>query len=349
MTDDNKKTMKAARWFQNGAAPEVLKVVDVPVPEPAEGEVLVRVVAASVNPIDYKLIQGDFGKKGEAPKHGFGVGSDFSGKIEAVGAGVEAFKVGDEIMGNGLGSFPLAEYVALPAYKVVAKPANISFEEASGLLLAAQTAYEALVQKAGGVAGKKVLILGGSGGVGSFGIQIAKALEAETVVTTSSNVKHCTDLGADEVVNYKEQDVGKALAGRGFDIIFDCVGGYDQFCIGSAAGKAGAKFVTIVGDGGGIPAMLPGILYRKVVSSSLFAALGSTAVQYSIFMNDNGDSEVAQSKRDGLRKLVEESKLKVAIDRSGEKEGGFYSLDTVDKFFAKLMTHRTKGKLVLKF
>ena len=122
-----KKTMKALKYNESGVVAEVLKVVEADIPEPAEGQVLVRVVAASINPIDYKLIEGAFGKK--SSEDGLAVGSDFSGVIEALGAGVEGFKVGDEIMGNGLGNGPLAEYVALPAYKVVAKPGNISFEE----------------------------------------------------------------------------------------------------------------------------------------------------------------------------------------------------------------------------
>ena len=127
---ESAKTMRAVRRMENGDPTKVLKVLEVPVPEPGLGEVLVRVSTASVNPIDYKIINGMFPIKGEVPAQGWGTGSDFSGTIEKLGEGVTNFKVGDQIMANGLRHDPIAEYAVIPAYKAVNKPANMPVEQA---------------------------------------------------------------------------------------------------------------------------------------------------------------------------------------------------------------------------
>mmetsp|Transcript_23000 Transcript_23000/g.45893 ORF Transcript_23000/g.45893 Transcript_23000/m.45893 type:complete len:273 (-) Transcript_23000:406-1224(-) len=207
--------------------------------------VKIQVSAASLNPIDYKLVTGalKFSKK-PLPR---GLGSDISRVVTEVGSECKRLKVGDEIYSDAIGFSPLSEVCVVPESKVSLKPAGMSFNEAATIPLAALTALQALRNKGGMKEGMKVAIFGGSGGVGSFAIQIAKALGAAEVATTSTNEDFCKGLGADIVVNYKTDNAGDKL--KDFDIVFDTVGGIDHWMMGKKILKSTGTYVSIVGDG----------------------------------------------------------------------------------------------------
>ncbi len=218
-------TMKAVVYRCYGS-PKVLAVEDVAKPVPADDEVLVKVRAAGVNPLDYHYLRG----KPYIMRMGVGLGApksdrlgvDFAGTVEAVGTGVTTFHVGDEVFGARDGAF--AEYVVVQAARNVAlKPANVSFEQAAGVPIAAVTALQSLRDKGQLKAGQKVLINGASGGVGTFAVQIAKQLGAHvTGVCSSRNVELVKSLGADRVIDYTREDFTKDPVK--YDIIIDTPG-----------------------------------------------------------------------------------------------------------------------------
>ncbi len=202
--------------------PEVLEVVDVPQPEPAPTEVLVRVGAAGVNPVDWK-VRARGGFLGEPP---FTVGWDVAGTVEALGPGVTRFAVGDRVF--GMPRFPkqaacYAEYVTSPSRQLARTPEALSDVEAAAIPLAALTAWQALVETADVQPGERVLVLGAAGGVGHFAVQIAKTRGAHVIGTARSG-KHdfLAKLGADEAVDYTEQSVEEAVSD--IDVVLDLIG-----------------------------------------------------------------------------------------------------------------------------
>ena len=201
--------------------PEVVKIEDVAKPVPGDEEVLVKVHAAGVNPLDWHFMRGvPYIMRLES---GFGrpkdqrLGVDFSGTVEAVGKSVTSFKPGDEVFGGRNGAF--AEYVVVNAARnIQIKPARITFEQAAGVPIAAVTALQALRDKGELEEGQKVLINGASGGVGTFAVQIAKAFGAEvTGVASTRNVELVRSLGADHVIDYTKQDFTQG------DVVYDLV------------------------------------------------------------------------------------------------------------------------------
>ena len=205
--------------------PEVLKYADVPKPVPGADEVLVKVHAASVNPLDWHYVEGTpylvridrgFGKP-EDPR----LGIDFAGTVEAVGRDVRRLKVGDEVFGGKLGAF--SEYVTVREERAVTvKPRNVTFEQAAALPIAAVTALQALRDTGKIRAGQKVLINGASGGVGTYAVQLAKAFGADvTGVCSTKNLELVRSLGADHVIDYTREDVTKGS--EHYDLILDTV------------------------------------------------------------------------------------------------------------------------------
>src|ERR1700752_3456975 len=217
--------MKAAVRHCYGS-PDVVRYEDIPKPSPKDDEVLVRVHAASVNPLDWHELEGTpylvriddgFGKP-DNPR----LGVDFAGTVEAVGKSVTRFKPGDEVFGGRNGA--VAEYVAVPEARAIArKPANVAFEQAASVPIAAITALQALRDKGQIHAGQKVLINGASGGVGTFAVQIAKSYGAEvTGVCSTRNLDLVRSIGADHVIDYTKQDFTRGT--QRFDLIIDNVG-----------------------------------------------------------------------------------------------------------------------------
>jgi NADPH:quinone reductase-like Zn-dependent oxidoreductase len=209
--------------------PETLRLAEVATPAPAANEVLVRVLAVSVNPADWHLLRGTplFARATlglRRPKHPI-LGGDIAGRVEAVGGGVTRFTPGDAVyaslLDHGCGGF--AEYVAAPADALAPKPASLSFEEAAAVPTAGVTALQGLRRHGEIRAGQRVLVNGAAGGVGHFAVQLAKAAGAEvTGVTSTRNVDLVRSLGADHVIDYTREDF--ARAGRGWDRILDAVG-----------------------------------------------------------------------------------------------------------------------------
>lgn len=206
-------------------APEVLRYGDLAKPTPADDEVLVKVHAASVNPLDWHYVEGTpylvridggFGKP-DNPR----LGVDFAGTVEAVGKSVRRFKPGDEVFGARMGAF--AQYVTIREERAIApKPPNVSFEQAAAVPIAALTALQALRDRGHVTAGQKVLINGASGGVGTFAVQIAKAYGAEvTGVCSTRNLELVRSLGADHVIDYTREDFTRT--GEHYDLIIDNV------------------------------------------------------------------------------------------------------------------------------
>ena len=221
------ETMKAIVHRCYGS-PDVLKFEDVEKPTPADDEVLVKVVAAAVNPLDWHYMRGTPYflrlKSGLGAPDDTGLGVDFAGTVEAVGSSVTRFKPGDAVFGGGKGAF--AEYVSVREDRALAiKPANVSFEQAASVPIAAITALQALRDIGKLQSGQKVLINGASGGVGTFAVQIAKSMGAEvTGVCSTRNVEMVLSIGADHVFDYKKEDYTES--GQQYDLIIDMVGNH---------------------------------------------------------------------------------------------------------------------------
>ncbi len=219
--------IKAIQYHCYGS-PEVLRLESIPKPTPAAGQILVRVRAASLNPIDWHYMRGtpylvrmDSGLGAPSDPR---FGGDFAGTVEAVGADVTHFHPGDEVFGGRNGAF--AEYVVVREDRsVVRKPANVSFEEAAAVPVAGLTALQALRDKGQLREGQKVLINGASGGVGSFAVQIAKAWGAQvTGVCGTRAVQLVQSLGADHVIDYSGEDFTRGS--ERYDLILDTVGSH---------------------------------------------------------------------------------------------------------------------------
>ncbi|MCH8308244.1 MAG: NAD(P)-dependent alcohol dehydrogenase [Proteobacteria bacterium] len=219
--------MKAIVYRCYGS-PDVLEFEDVDKPTPADDEVLVKVHAAAVNPLDWHYMRGSpyimrLGVGLGAPTR-TSMGVDFAGTVEAVGSNVKRFKPGDEVFGGRSGAF--AEYVTVREDRALAlKPANMTFEQAASVPIAAITALQALRDKGQLKPGQKVLINGASGGVGTFAVQIAKSYGAEvTGVCSTRNVEMVRSIGADHVIDYTQEDYTKS--GQHYDLIIDNVGNH---------------------------------------------------------------------------------------------------------------------------
>ncbi|MCA9967553.1 MAG: NAD(P)-dependent alcohol dehydrogenase [Anaerolineales bacterium] len=217
--------MKAVVFPKYGS-PDVLQFVEVEKPTVGDKDVLVKVVAASVNPLDWRRMRGApflvrLSEGLMVPKNGR-LGADIAGTVEAVGKDVTEFQPGDAVFSDiGAGGF--AEYVAVPEKLLVHKPENVSFADAAAVPVAGLTALQGLRDKANLQAGQHVVVNGASGGVGTYAVQIAKAWGAEvTAVCSTRNLEMVRAIGADHVIDYTQEDFTKN--GRCYDLIYDAVG-----------------------------------------------------------------------------------------------------------------------------
>jgi len=220
--------MRAIRYRRFGP-PEVLEVVDVDPPEPAAGEIKVRVAAASLNPLDWKIRDGHLRLVPVLARPPRGTGTDFAGEIVAIGGGPGPRHVGERVFGS-LSPFgrqgSCAEFVTVPAHHAVAMPPSLTFEQAATLPVAGGTAVQALADDGRLTAGQRVLVTGGAGGVGHFAVRYAKHLGAHVSATCGpSNVEFVASLGADQVIDYTRTDV--LACGETFDLVFDAVNALD--------------------------------------------------------------------------------------------------------------------------
>jgi NADPH:quinone reductase-like Zn-dependent oxidoreductase len=227
-------------------APPVLQLRETEVPFPADDQVLVRVSASSVNPVEWYGVTGPYfarvGAGFRRPKDPR-VGVDLAGVVESVGRDVQGLEPGDEIFGSGAGAW--AEYAVAPANRLAPKPANVSFEEAAAVPVAALTALQALRDHGHVQPGQTVLINGASGGVGTFAVQLAKAFGADvTAVCSTRNVEQARALGADRVVDYTTEDFTRV--GVRHDLMLD-IAGRNSFLAARRVLNPDATFVLVGG------------------------------------------------------------------------------------------------------
>ena len=232
------------------------------------------------------------------------------------------------------GSF--GEYMVVNANVASRKPSNISMAEAASLPLAGLTALQGLQNHGMFEKGQKVLIIGGSGGVGSLAIQMAKALGASEVYATGSQVDTIKSFGADVVVNYKEEPLMDALKGKDFDLVFDTIGGKEHWEVGYASLKQGGQFITIVGDGGSLISLFAKAVWRKAMGKILGRA------NYTLFLTDTKYDGVGSDMKQ-MTELVEKGSVKPVLDDRR------FELTTagVHDMIKASQSHRAKGKLIL--
>jgi NADPH:quinone reductase-like Zn-dependent oxidoreductase len=221
--------MKAIRYYRYGP-PEVLELADIDMPGVGDDDILVRVRAASVNPLDWHFMRGTpfvvriMAGLSRPKASQTRLGADMAGSVEAVGRNVAEYQPGDEVFGGLEGRGTLAEYISLRQDGVVLKkPSGLSFEEAASVPVAAFTALQALRDKGQIKPGHKVLVNGAAGGVGTFAVQIGKAFGAEvTGVCSTQNVEMVASIGADQVIDYTREDFTQAR--RRYDLLIDIAG-----------------------------------------------------------------------------------------------------------------------------
>jgi NADPH:quinone reductase-like Zn-dependent oxidoreductase len=314
--------VKAFRSERYGP-PETLRLVEVAKPAPKADEVLVRVLAVSVNPADWHCLRGEpiFSRATLGllrPKHTI-LGVDIAGRVEAVGDGVTRFAPGDAVYGNlldhGFGGF--AEYAVAPVDVLAPKPATLSFEEAAAVPMAGVTALQGLRHHGEIGAGQSVLVNGASGGVGHFAVQLARASGAEvTGVTSTRNVDLVRSLGADRVIDYTREDFTRA--GRAWDRILDTIGNRSVADLRRALAPGGTCAVT------GFTAL------GRLLEVSL---RGGTQIRQVTAHATAGDLE-------RLRGLIEAGTLRPAIDRR-------YAFGELPEAIRYLEAGRARGKVVV--
>lgn len=319
--------MQAIVYCDYGS-PEVLRLESIEKPVPADDQVLVRVRAASVNPLDWHYMRGepylmrlDGGlRKPKVTR----LGVDFAGTVESVGRNVTRFKPGDAVFGGRTGAF--AEYVAAREQGLVLKPENVTFEQAAAVPIAGITALQALRDKGKVGPGQRVLINGASGGVGTFAVQIARSLGAHvTGVCSTRNVGLVRSLGADEVIDYTRQDFTRG--GQRYDVIVDMVGNHPMRAYKRVMQPKGI-YVMVGGPKGRWVAPMD-----RVVSAAVLSRFASQEFGMLLAKLNREDLTV-------LADLMRSGKVTPVIDRR-------YSLSQVPEAIAYLETGRARGKVVI--
>ena len=307
--------MKAMVVHEFGG-PEVMKYEDAPRPEPKDDEILVRVMAAAVNPVDSYVRQGMFAKRGMDNRPAI-IGYDISGVVEKTGANAKKFKAGDKVYsylsvmrGGGYAEFAIAK-----ESETALKPKNINFEEAAAVPLAATTAWQSLVDEAKLNAGQTVLVHGGSGGVGSFAIQIAKARGVKVIATASTAHQDLLkQLQVDQAIDYtttKFEDMVKDV-----DVVLNC-----------ARAEALARSYGVVKKGGIIVSITDEPDQTECAKHGIRGSrLGA-----------HPDANVLEE----LTKLIEAGKMKPIVSQT-------LPLADASKAHQQIETHHTLGKIVLK-
>lgn len=310
-------------------APDVLTLEQDAKPTPADDQLLVKVHAAALNPVDWHSMRGSpyimrLSSGLGSPKDAR-VGVDFAGTVEAVGKSVTRFKPGDEVFGGGPGT--VAEYVLVRETRAVAlKPPNVTFEQAGSVGVAAATALQGLRDHGGIKAGHKVLINGASGGVGTFAVQIAKHFGAEvTGVCSTRNVELVRSLGADRVVDYTQEDF--AASGERYDIILDNVGNRSLADLRRVLEPDGALVIVGAGKGDWIGPLM-GALKATLMGPFVDQKLG-------FFI-----AKLEQDDMNLLGELMRAGKVTPIVDRR-------YPLGDVAKAMEYLETGRARGKVVV--
>jgi len=318
--------MKAIVYTQYGP-PDVLQFTDIAKPKPADNDVLLEIYAASVNPIDWHIMRGKpfFVRLMVGgllkPKHRV-IGSDIAGRVVAVGSNVKQFQPGDEVFaGKGVGGF--AEYACATEDRFALKPANLSFEQAAAVPVAAITALQGLRDKGRIQPGHMVLIDGASGGVGTFAVQIAKSFGAEvTAVCSTRNVDTARSLGADHVIDYTREDFTRS--GQRYDLIFAANAYHSIFDYRRALGQGGIYVMA----GGGSVQMLQTMLLGPFLSR-----IGRKKMCFV-------GAKMKQTDLAVLKELLEAGKIVPVIDRR-------YPLSDLPEALRYLEEGHAQGKVVI--
>ena len=317
--------MKAIVYYSYGS-PDVLKCEEIEKPTAGDNEVLIKVRAASVNPLDWRLMRGKplfvrLAIGGLRKPKITRLGVDLAGQVEAVGRNVTQFQPGDEVFGACHGAF--AEYVCAIEDKLALKPANISFEDAAAVPVAALSALQGLRDKGRIQRGHKVLVDGASGGVGTFAVQIAKSFGAEvTAVCSTRNVDTARSIGADHVIDYTREDFTQS--GQHYDLILAANAYHSIFDYKRALSPKG---IYVIAGGGGVQ-MLQGMFLGPLLS-----LIGSKKMRF--FMAKLNKTDLVL-----LKDLLETGKVVPIIDRR-------YPLSDVAEALRYLEEGHARGKVVI--
>jgi NADPH:quinone reductase-like Zn-dependent oxidoreductase len=304
--------------YMKFGSPEVLEKLETDIPEPSTGQVLVKVEAAGINPVDYKIRNGSLKliMPGRFPRT---PGGEIAGIVDKIGPGSSAFKPGSRVFAmlrTPQGGY--AQYVAVPEKLLCLIPQGLSFEEAAAIPLAGLTALQSLRDKGRIKKGMRVLVNGASGGVGSYAVQIANAYQAQvTGVCSGRNARFVQDLGADVVIDYEKKDF--INTGNRYDIILDAVAN-KNFTSCRKILKPGGVYISTL--------PYPGLLFRQALNF-----LFSKKAYAIICKSRAGDLAF-------LGRLVDEGKLKSRIEKH-------YSFDEVILAHQRIESGRVRGKLVL--
>jgi len=325
------KTMKA--WIQDKyGSPDILELKERDLPTGNDDHVLIRIHAACLNPYDWHILRGDpylvrMVVKGlRKPRQAFIPGADMAGVVESVGSAVTRFRPGDEVYGEvDAGCF--AEYVSAREERIALKPTNLTFEQASGVPMAAMTALQGLRNVGRIDEGHNVLINGAGGGIGTFAVQIAKTFGAEvTGVCSAAKVDLVRSIGADHVIDYAEEDFSRG--GQRYDLLLDMVSNHSLSASRRALTSKGT--LVIVGGVGGGRLLGPG---ARVLRGVLLSPFVSQRIKTFVCKPSKDDLEF-------LKELIEAGKVTPVIDRT-------YPLSEVPEAIRYLEEGHAQGKVVI--
>jgi NADPH:quinone reductase-like Zn-dependent oxidoreductase len=320
--------MKAIVYHKSRSA-DVLKFQEIEKPVPADDEVLIKVRAASVNPLDYHLLRHAFLRRIISARSKVKiVGRDVAGQVEAVGRKVTQFKAGDEVFGACNGAF--AEYACARESALAMKPDNISFEQAASSPVAGLTALQGLRDKGQIQPGQKVLINGAAGGVGTFAVQIAKSFGAEvTGICSTRNVAMVRSIGGDHVIDYTREDF--TSSGQHYDVIYDLVANHSF----SEHKRALTRNGIYIGAGVlGLHGSMIGVLTGRITELVLSPFVSQKFVSFLAKLNREDLTAIAA--------LMEAGKVTPVIDRR-------YSLSEAAEAVRYLEEGHARGKVVIDF
>lgn len=324
--------MKAFVYTDYGP-PDVLQLRDIKKPVPNDDQILIKVRAASLNPLDWHFLRGNpfiarLGMMGLRKPKNPRLGVDLAGQVEAIGKNVTQFKPGDEVFGQKFGAF--AEYICVRADgAIVLKPASLTFEQAASIPVAAVTALQGLRDQGKVQPGQKVLINGASGGVGTFAVQIAKTFGAEvTGICSTRNLELVRSLGADHVIDYTREDFTKGA--QSYDVILDNVG--NQPLSGFKRALTPNGICVMIGGGGPSDGGLLGPMGRPIKALLLSPFMSQ---KMSMFM-----ANVTKQDLTFLGDLVQAGKMTPVIDRT-------YPLSRTPDAIRYLEEGHARGKIIL--
>jgi NADPH:quinone reductase-like Zn-dependent oxidoreductase len=322
--------MKAVVHTEYGG-PEVLQFTDIPAPAPAPNEVLVKVQAAALNPVDWHLVRGiPFPVRLMVggllrPQHPRGVAGDFAGTVAATGSGVNGLATGDAVFGHSERAGALAEYLAVPADRVALKPQRLTFEQAAAVPLAAMTAFQ-LLRRAGLQSGQRALIVGAAGGIGHFAVQLARATGAHvTGVQSTSGSDLVRSLGADRVIDYTKEDFTTGDAR--YDVVFDNVCNRALRDVLRVMTPNG----TLIPNGGGTPDK--GISILGLLRTMATRPFVSQTIQFGVTKPNRADLQA-------LSEMIQAGAVTPVIDRA-------YPLAATADAFRQLESGHAHGKIVV--